>query len=83
MSFTYIPKGVCSKKMEFDVVDNKLYNLEIKGGCDGNKKGIAALAEGEDIDYLIGKLSGITCGFRRSSCPDQLALALKEYKEKN
>ncbi|MBQ4347857.1 MAG: TIGR03905 family TSCPD domain-containing protein [Firmicutes bacterium] len=80
-SFEFQPKGVCTKKMSFNVVDGKLFNFYTKGGCSGNLQGIAALAEGMDIDILIGRLQGIKCGFKKTSCPDQLALALEEYKK--
>ena len=80
MEYSYIPKGVCSRRMDFSIEDNKLHNLNVLGGCDGNKKGLAVLAEGMDVDELIGKLRGIKCGFRQTSCPDQLARALEEYK---
>ena len=81
MHYSYTPKGVCSKNMEFDVNDGKITNLTIKGGCNGNTKGISALVEGMDIDNVINRLSGITCGFKSTSCPDQLAKALEETKK--
>lgn len=82
--FIYEPKGVCSTQMDFDIdSDNKIHNLVVTRGCNGNLKGIAALVEGQDIDEIINKLEGIKCGFRETSCPDQLATALKEYKENN
>lgn len=78
MHKTYKTKGTCSVQIDFDVIDNKIYNLVFTGGCNGNLKGIAALVEGQDIDTVREKLSGIKCGFKDTSCPDQLAKALQE-----
>ena len=72
--------GTCSKEIYFDVVDNKVTNVSFKGGCNGNLKGVSALVEGMDIDEAIKRIEGITCGARPTSCPDQLARALKAYK---
>ena len=80
MTFEYIPRGVCSRKMVLDVEDNKLVNLEVYGGCNGNLKGISSLVKGMDIDEIIERLDGITCGGKSTSCPAQLAEALKKYK---
>lgn len=77
----YKTKGVCSQKIDFEVRDNKVYDVRFLGGCNGNLQGIGALVEGMDIDEAISRLSGIRCGFKSTSCPDQLALALKSYKE--
>lgn len=77
----YKTKGVCSQKIDFEVRDNKVYDVRFLGGCNGNLQGIGALVEGMDIDEAISRLSGIRCGFKSTSCPDQLALALKTYKE--
>lgn len=73
--------GVCSSAIDFDVVDNKVTNVKFIGGCSGNTQGVAALIEGMDVDEAIKRISGIRCGFRPTSCPDQLSLALKAYKE--
>lgn len=78
MHKTYQTKGTCSIKIDFDVEDNKIHNLVFTGGCNGNLKGIAALVEGENIEKVIEKLDGIKCSFKNTSCPDQLAKALKE-----
>lgn len=67
--------------MVLEIEDNKLMNLEVYGGCNGNLKGISSLVEGMDIDEIIKRLDGITCGGKATSCPDQLAQALKKYKE--
>jgi uncharacterized protein (TIGR03905 family) len=81
MKFSYRPKGVCSQRMDIEIEDNKVVGLKVLGGCDGNLKGIGRLIEGMDVDEVIGRLEGIRCGFKSTSCPDQLAKALKEYKE--
>lgn len=78
MHKTYIPKGVCSKQIDFDIEDGKIYNLTYTGGCNGNLKGIAALVEGQDINIIKDKLKDIKCGFKESSCPRELAKALSE-----
>lgn len=76
----YKPQGTCSREITFDVEDNKLRNVKFQGGCNGNLKGIGSLVEGMDIDDVIHKLEGTICGMRTTSCPDQLAKALKQYK---
>lgn len=77
----YQTHGTCSREIEFDVVDNKLTNVKFVSGCNGNLKGISSLVEGMDIDEVIKRVEGIKCGARPTSCPDQLATALKQYKE--
>ncbi|MBE5934874.1 MAG: TIGR03905 family TSCPD domain-containing protein [Lachnospiraceae bacterium] len=72
-------KGTCSTKIQFDVIDNKVTSVSFTGGCNGNLKGISSLIEGMDINEAIKRLEGITCGFKSTSCPDQLATALKDY----
>ena len=79
----YKTKGVCSSNISFEVQDNKLTDLKFVGGCNGNLQGISKLCEGMDIDEIIAKLKGTTCGFKNTSCPDQLAQALEEYKNNN
>ena len=69
--------GVCSRSITFDIDDGIVTNISFYGGCNGNLKGIAALCEGKPADEIIDRLSGIRCGFKSSSCPDQLAEALK------
>ena len=81
MEFTYKTKGVCSQMITFNVEDNKVSNVKFFGGCNGNLKGIAALVEGCDIDDVITRIEGTTCGMKQTSCPDQLAQALKEAKK--
>ena len=78
-TYTYTPKGVCSMKITFDVDENDIVsNIKFTGGCNGNTQGVSALANGRKKDELISLLEGIKCGFRPTSCPDQLAKALKE-----
>ena len=74
----YRPKGVCSQLIQFDIEDNKVKNVVFTGGCNGNLQGIARLIEGMDVDDAIARIDGIRCGFKATSCPDQLAKALKE-----
>ena len=79
----YKTQGVCSREIQFDVVDNKVTNVQFVGGCSGNTQGVARLVEGMDIDEVISRVDGINCGFRPTSCPDQLSRALKAYKAQN
>lgn len=81
MNYTHINSGTCSRSITFTVRDGKVYNVSFVGGCNGNLKGIRALVEGMDIDEVISRLEGICCGMRPTSCPDQLARALREVKE--
>ena len=80
--YSYAPKGVCSRSISFDIKDNKVTNLSFVGGCNGNLQGLSKLAEGMDVDDVINKLSGISCGSKGTSCPDQLAHALMEIQNK-
>ena len=79
--FEFKTKGTCSQMIYFDVQDNKLTDVKFVGGCNGNLKGIAKLVEGMDIDDVIARVEGVTCGMKKTSCPDELAQALKAYKE--
>jgi len=79
----YNTKGVCSTAIDFEVENDIITSVQFTGGCNGNTQGVAALVKGMNIDEAISKLSGIRCGFRPTSCPDQLATALKQYKEAN
>ena len=81
MKYTYKTKGTCSQKITFDIEDGVVRNVEFLGGCSGNTQGLARLAEGRDAKELIEILSGIRCGFKPTSCPDQLAKALSEALE--
>lgn len=78
MEYTYKTKGVCSRKIDFEITDGKVHNVRFTGGCGGNTQGVAALAEGMDAKELTARLAGIRCGFKGTSCPDQLACAIKE-----
>ena len=82
MTFEYKTHGVCSRLMRFDIEDNIIHNVEIVGGCSGNSQGVASLVEGMDIDEVIRRTKGIRCGWKETSCPDQLAQALTAAKEK-
>ena len=81
MQYTYKTKGTCSQMITFDVNDNIVTNVQFFGGCNGNLKGIAKLVEGMNIDEVIARVEGVTCGMKATSCPDQLAKALKAAKE--
>ncbi|GAA0804871.1 TIGR03905 family TSCPD domain-containing protein [Clostridium sp. AF19-22AC] len=74
----YKTQGVCSQMINFDIEDNKVKNVAFTGGCNGNLQGISRLIEGMDVDEAISKIEGIQCGFKKTSCPDQLAKALKK-----
>lgn len=74
------PNGICCKEIIFDVEDNIVKNVQFINGCSGNTQGIAKLVEGMPVDEVISRLEGIQCGFKPTSCPDQLAQALKEVK---
>lgn len=78
MAFTYTPRGVCSRKITFDIEDGRLKNVQFQGGCHGNGQGVAALAEGMPAEEAVRRLSGIRCGLKSTSCPDQLARAVQE-----
>lgn len=81
MNYSYKPKGVCSKMITFDMEDGVVKNVKFTGGCSGNTQGLASLAEGMTAEEIIKRLSGIRCGFKGTSCPDQLAKAVKEAVE--
>ena len=80
MNYEYKTQGTCSQRIFFDIEDGKLKNVQFLGGCNGNLKGIGSLVEGMDVDEVIARLEGTTCGMKKTSCPDQLAQALKEAK---
>ena len=80
MEYIYKPEGVCSTEMIFEIENDIIKNLKVIHGCNGNLKGIAELIKGMHIDDVIAKLKGIECGYRDTSCPDQIARALEEYK---
>ena len=79
----YQTKGTCSTSIDLEVENGKIKFVEFFGGCNGNLKGIASLVTGMNVDDAISKLKGIRCGFKATSCPDQLAHALEQYKNSN
>ena len=81
MQFEYKTKGTCSQRIFIDIEDGKIQKVVFLGGCNGNLKGISALVQGMEIVVVITRLLGTTCGMKSTSCPDQLATALKEAKE--
>lgn len=82
MTYTYRPQGVCSQRMEVEVEDGKILRVEVLGGCDGNLQGISRLVVGMDVDEAIRRMEGIRCGGKPTSCPDQLARALKACRDR-
>lgn len=81
MIYNFSPRGVCTNNLSFEIENNKIKNVNFRGGCDGNLKGIATLVEGMPIDQVRNKLSGIKCGYKTTSCPDQLAQAINQILE--
>ncbi|MBO4878685.1 MAG: TIGR03905 family TSCPD domain-containing protein [Clostridia bacterium] len=77
MHYTYRTSGTCSQLIDFDIEDGKLHNIVYTGGCNGNLKAIGRLLEGADVDFALERLSGITCGWKDTSCGDQLARAIR------
>ena len=75
----YRPTGVCSQKIEFDLDNGVIRNVAYTGGCNGNLKAVSALVEGQDAKRVEQLLSGIRCGFKNTSCGDQLARAIRQY----
>ena len=78
MHYEYKTKGTCSQKILFDIEDGKVKNVEFISGCNGNLQGIGRLVEGMDVQEVIDRISGIRCGMKPTSCPDQLATGLKK-----
>ncbi len=76
--YTYYPKGVCPDEIQFDVRDGKVRDVRFVGGCSGNTQGVAKLVEGMPVEEVIHRLEGIRCNRKPTSCPDQLARALKQ-----
>lgn len=81
MTYSYKPHGVCARGISFDIEDNIVKNIKFSGGCSGNTQGVSALAEGMAADELMERLAGIRCGFKSTSCPDQLAKAVAKALE--
>lgn len=82
MTHQYRTKGVCSRNITFDIVDGKVMNVKFDGGCNGNTQGVSRLVEGMDAEEAVRRMEGIQCGFKGTSCPDQLAQAIKEALNK-
>ncbi|MBR3202401.1 MAG: TIGR03905 family TSCPD domain-containing protein [Solobacterium sp.] len=80
-TFVYKPKGVCSSEMRFELNGETIESLTVTNGCNGNLKGIAALVKGRNVNDVIAALDGIKCGFKQTSCPDQIAKGLRQYLE--
>ena len=83
MQYVFIPKGVCSRKIYIDIDGEIIKEVKFEGGCNGNTSGLSALVKGQNAREVIKKLKGIPCGFKTTSCPDQLATALEEILSKN
>ena len=81
MQFECKTMGTCSQRIFFRIEDGKVYDVEFLGGCNGNLQGIGKLVEGMNVEEVISRLKGIHCGMKPTSCPDQLATALKKAKE--
>ena len=81
MTYNYKPQGVCARGLTFDIEDGTVKNIKFSGGCSGNTQGVAALADGMEANELIERLAGIRCGFKNTSCPDQLAKAVAKALE--
>lgn len=79
----YRPSGVCAARIEADIDNGVICRVSFKGGCAGNTQGVAALLVGMTVEEAIKRLEGIRCGFKSTSCPDQLAKALKQYRDGN
>lgn len=78
--FTYKPKGVCAQLMEFEIDNNTIVNTKIIGGCSGNLQGICRIIQGKKLEEVIQAFQGVQCNQKVSSCPDQIARALKQYQ---
>lgn len=80
MTIEYTPRGVCSRKMTIEIEDGIIRSVQVDGGCSGNLQGISRLVEGMPVEEAISRMDGIRCGWKNTSCPDQMAQALKQYK---
>ena len=81
MRLEYRPRGVCSQRIEIDVEDGCVHDVKFTGGCSGNLQGISRLVKGMPVEEVISRVEGIRCGFKPTSCPDQLAQALKQFRD--
>ena len=79
--YTYIPEGVCSVKIDYDIEDGRIYNVKYERGCNGNLKAIGILLEGMKVEDVIKKLRGLECGIKGTSCTDQLARSLEQIEK--
>lgn len=80
-TFVYQPQGVCSSKMEFEMDGDVIRNVTVIGGCNGNLQGICRILRNKHIDEVLEAFEGVRCGFKPTSCPDQIAQALKQYRQ--
>lgn len=80
MEYEYFTKGTCSSKITFDIEGDVITNVRFRGGCNGNLQGISRLVEGKTVDEIESVLKGVKCGFKSTSCPDQLACAVRKAK---
>lgn len=83
MTIQYTPRGVCARAFQIEVEDGKVQSVRVQGGCSGNLQGVAALLKGMPVEEAIRRMEGIRCGTKQTSCPDQLAQALIEWKEEH
>lgn len=83
MNYIYNPSGVCSRQLNFEIEGGVIKSLSVIGGCNGNLKGISSLLVGMKVEDVIEKIKGIKCGFKDTSCPDQIAIALEKYLQEN
>lgn len=81
MKFTYYTNGTCSQVIEFEIEDGVVKNVQFYGGCDGNTQGVSRLVEGMKVEEVLQRLEGIRCGFKATSCPDQLCKAIRQIME--
>ena len=81
MEYSYKPSGVCSREFIFDIEDDIIKSMKVVGGCSGNLQGISNLLVGMNINDVVEKIKGVTCGVKSTSCPDQIALALQKFIE--
>lgn len=83
MKYTYDPQDTCSQAIEFEIIDGSIHNVQFYGGCSGNTQGIGCLIEGMRAEEVVQRLEGIRCGYKSTSCPDQLAKAIRQAMEKD
>lgn len=82
MKYTYYTQGTCSQAIEFEIEDGLLKHVQFYGGCHGNTQGVSALVEGMKVEEILKRLEGIRCGYKSTSCPDQLCRAIRQAMEK-